>query len=170
MIESIAVRKVLNNTPEWLLKFFYSDLYLALFALFVFLSWVTNQPVIGILAITVFGTIVLIITSDLTPALPLLAMACCIFATSDISSYLIYLVIFIPLIAAFVFHFVYYPPSLRRGRMFFPQLAITFALLIAGCDCISKESYLSTLGYVLLLGVLVLALYLLYNAYYRKNS
>lgn len=169
MLENAFVRKTLSKTPPALIKFFYSDWYLAAFALLAYVSWITNQPVIGMLAISLFGSVLFIITADLTPALPLLCMACCIFATDDIAGYMIYLVVLIPLVAAAVFHVIYYPPQPRKGKMFYPQLAITAALIIAGCDCIGRESYAATIGYVLLLGAAILVLYLLYNAYYRKN-
>lgn len=150
--------------------FFYSDVYLALLAVFVYVSWVTNQPVIGLLAISLFGTIALLATPDLAPTMPLLIMACCIFATDNIASYLIYITALIPLILAVVFHLIYYPPVLTLGKMFLPQVAISVALLVAGCTSIDSESYSATLGYVLLLGVLILVVYVVYGSYYRKNA
>lgn len=155
---------------KWSNKFFYSSLYLGCLAVLIYLSWILNNPVIGLATISVFGTITLIFSEDITPTMALLVMACCIFATDDIGGYVIYVLVLIPLIIAIGLHFVLYPRKLKLGKMFFPQLAVSIVLILAGVGTIAIKNYFSTFFYCILLGLVILIFYVLYYTYYTNEK
>ncbi len=150
-------------------KFFYSYIYLFILSLSVYLSWLLNAPYIGLAAISILGTLTLLFNEDLTPTMALIIFAACIFATDDISSYLIYITVLIPLIISIPLHFVIYGFKLRIGKMFFPQLAISIAILVAGVGTIALKNYLSTLFYCILLGFVILLFYVLFCSFDKDD-
>lgn len=77
----------------------------------------------------------------------------------------------IPLLAVIVpcilFHFIYYRPKFKLGKMFFPYLAIAIAITLGGLFTIGFKQYfnLTPLYYVVGLGFGMLLIYLLLNAH-----
>lgn len=168
----LAMGKAFKSKLNSLLadKFFYSSLYLGLLATAIYLSWILNVPVIGLAVISLFGTLILIFSEDITPTMALIVMACCVFATSDIGGYVIYVLVLIPLIVAIGLHFVIYKRKIVVGKMFFPQLAVSIVLLIAGIGSIAIKNYFSTFFYCVLLGFVILIFYILYSTYYSNDK
>ncbi|MCR4874256.1 MAG: glycosyltransferase [Clostridia bacterium] len=162
--------KINSKTPKWLLEFFYSDLYIALVAICVFLSWFFDSPAIALTFISITVSVELIITRDIIPTLPAAIMAACIFPTGDFAKYLQFIPILIPTFLAAIFHIVVYPPRFRWGHMIIPQILVAISLLLGGIGSISKDNYLSAFIYVLFLGVFILIVYITYDAYYMKND
>lgn len=56
------------------------------------------------------------------------------------------------------------------GKMFFPQIAVSIALMLGGVGVVSKENYISVLPNVIALGVGVLAVYLLFANFIKKDD
>ena len=158
------------KTPNWIKKFFYSDVYLFIIALSMFLSWSMHQPIFGFLAIGILGALTLILIDDISPTLPIIIMSVCMIFTTDINAFIYYTPCFIPIIIGVIFHFIYYPVSIKKGKMFWPQIAITIAMLLGGCNVIAKDLYVKAVPFILILGLLVLAVYMLFNSYYMENE
>ncbi|MBR2480587.1 MAG: O-antigen ligase family protein, partial [Clostridia bacterium] len=72
---------------------------------------------------------------------------------------------FIPLPIAIVTHFIRFRVPFRLGKLFFPQLAVSIALLVGGLGTISLEHYTIGLVYALLLGVAILFFYFFFYLY-----
>lgn len=165
----MSLLSAIKNKGEKAKKFFYSGMYLFLLSLSVFLSWLFSAPYIGLSVISIMGTLTLLFNEDITPTMPLIVLAGCIFATDDIAGYLIYILVLIPLIISIPLHFIIYPFKIKLGKMFFPQLAISVALLLAGVGSIAVKNYLSTLFYSVLLGLVILLFYVLYYSYNKDD-
>lgn len=162
-------RIFIEAVPEKIRRFFYSDLYLALFAALFFLSWYLAIPLIGIIAISLLGSVQLIISRDALPLVPLLLFAPMIFPIRQIEFSGLFYLGYIPLIVSGVFHIIYYPPRIRRGKLTAPLFFVSVALLISGCTVISLEEFESSFRYMLRLGFEALAIYIVLNCYIEEN-
>lgn len=155
--------------PEWLKKFFYSDAYLVILGILMFAAWYTKMPIVVFLPGSILAMTALIILDDFSPLLPVILYVPCIFQTKDPAPYWWHLVGAIPLVAGLIFHFAYYRPKRAKLRMVIPQLLIAAAMLLGGLGSISKEHYLGTLTYNIMLGFLPLIFYVI-MAIYSKPS
>ena len=156
--------------PEWLKKFFYSDAYLAIIGILIIVAWYTKIPIIAFLPASILVMTALIVLDDFSPMLPIILYAPCIFQTKDPAPYWWQLVGAIPLVIGLVFHFVYYRPKRAKLRMVIPQLLIAAAMLLGGLGSISKEHYLGTLTYNVMLGFLPLIFYVVMAIYSKPNK
>ncbi len=174
MIHSLTFNynKLLSNKiPDKVKRFLYSDWYLLILTVLCFSSWVANLPWLGFATITVFGTVILIILDDLTPVIPLAMFAPFVIPSSEnIQGYLSLIYIFIPLIIAAIFHVVYYRKKFHLGKMFYPQLSISVAMIVAGCTSIALDRYVGALGYTFMLGPMILIAYFLFYNYSMPNK
>lgn len=160
-----------KKIPFFLKAFFYSDAYLAVLAILIFTSWITGMPIIGLVSIVVFATVILISIDDVLPIFPLFAMAAsCISDNVNLEQYFQFVYLLIPLVIALVFHIIYYRKKFVFGKMFLPQTILSVAMFIGGCTVISKEHYLGALLYTALLSIGVFVIYIFFRNYLRKNN
>lgn len=147
-------------------KFLYSRAYFALLCATIFLCWFFEVEAYGVIGIIFFASIVLIMRRDTTPLIPIIFVVAMIFPRDiDPMTYANVFYFFIPLPIAIVTHFVRFRVPFRLGKLFFPQLAVSIALLVGGLGSISLEHYTIGLVYALLLGVAILFFYFLFYLY-----
>ena len=147
-------------------RFLYSRLYLALLTLTIFLCWFFEVEAYGVIGIIFFASIVLVLRRDTTPLIPIIFVVAMIFPRDiDPMTYANVFYFFIPLPIAIVTHFIRFRVPFRIGKLFFPQLAVSIALLVGGIGSISLEHYTIGLVYALLLGVAILFFYFLFYLY-----
>ena len=161
---------LLNKVPQKFKNFFYSDIYPPICAAVFFISWVVafygGFPLIGVIFAVLTASVALVICDDVVPCIPLLFMvAFSIGDTSDLSIYIPYLTVLIPLFIAIPFHLAHYrPKKFSFGSLGVPQLIITIVLLLGGCTSITLSRYVGALTYSLLLGV---GVFFIYFAFYN---
>lgn len=152
-------------------KFLYSDAYLFLFSLLVFTAWCFGFEKYALIAVLLISALLLFLNGDSLPLLAPLFMAAFIFPKNvSPSEYYTLLYAVIPLVAAIVFRAVKHKGKWKLGGMFFPQLAVSIALLFGGAFTIGKEHYLGALGFSMLLGFVILALYFIINNFTKEDS
>ena len=114
-------------------RFLYSRLYFALLCLTIFLCWYFEVEAYGVIGIIFFASIVLIMRRDTTPLIPIIFVVAMIFPRDiDPMTYANVFYFFIPLPIAIVTHFIRFRVPFRLGKLFFPQLAVSIALLVGG--------------------------------------
>lgn len=147
-------------------KFFYSGLYVLLLGIIVFVCWLTESEVAGIGILVVFASVYLAFKNDITPLLPIVFLVAMMFPKDvDPTSYGAAFCLLIPLPIGIAVHLVRFSEKPKTGKMFFPQLAVSAALLLGGIGSISTERYAAGLTYALMLGALILLLYFLFYNY-----
>lgn len=152
-------------------KVLYSDIYLAVLALFIFLGWLFQLEKIALVLVFVFGTVIFILNDDVLPAFALLLFTPLVFPKdTDPSGYFVLLYAAIPLVGAIIYHIVKYRRKFKTGQMFYPQLAVSVALILGGCTCISANDYMRVIGFTLFLGAGILLLYSLMNQYVIEDK
>ena len=129
----------LNKIPDKIKDFFYSDVYILTVALISFVSWVSGIVALGWILIILIASFALIVIDDAQPLFPLLFFVpFCISDTTDISQYYPLLPFLAILVAALVFHIVFYrPKKFIRGEAFYSQIAVSVALILGGCTSVS---------------------------------
>lgn len=158
--------RFMNKLNEFGDKFLYSRLYFALLTATIFLCWFFEVEAYGVIGIIFFASIVLIMRRDTTPLIPIIFVVAMIFPRDiDPMTYANVFYFFIPLPIAIVTHFIRFRVPFRLGKLFFPQLAVSIALLVGGIGSISLEHYTIGLVYALLLGVAILFFYFLFYLY-----
>ena len=80
---------------------------------------------------------------------------------SVLTDYMWYAII--PVASAILFHMIYYRRPFVKGKLFYPLIAVSAALILGGVFCISREDYFRPIGlyYVLGLGAAQLFFYCL---------
>ena len=158
--------KFLNKLNDFGDRFLYSRLYFALLCATIFLCWFFEVEAYGVIGIIFFASIVLIMRRDTTPLIPIIFVVAMIFPRDiDPMTYANVFYFFIPLPIAIVTHFIRFRVPFRVGKLFFPQLAVSIALLLGGIGSISLEHYTIGLVYAILLGVAILFFYFLFYLY-----
>ena len=158
--------KFLNKLNDFGDRFLYSRLYFALLSLTIFLCWFFEVEAYGVIGIIFFASIVLIMRRDTTPLIPIIFVVAMIFPRDiDPMTYANVFYFFIPLPIAIVTHFIRFRVPFRIGKLFFPQLAVSIALLVGGLGSISLEHYTIGLVYAILLGVAILFFYFFFYLY-----
>lgn len=158
--------KFLNKLNDLGDRFLYSRLYFALLTATIFLCWFFEVEAYGVIGIIFFASIVLVMRRDTTPLIPIIFVVAMIFPRDiDPMTYANVFYFFIPLPIAIVTHFIRFKVPFRIGKLFFPQLAVSIALLVGGIGTISLEHYTIGLVYALLLGVAILFFYFLFYLY-----
>lgn len=158
--------KFLNKLNDFGDKFLYSRLYFALLVLTIFLCWFFEVEAYGVIGIIFFASIVLVMRRDTTPLIPIIFVVAMIFPRDiDPMTYADVFYFFIPLPIAIVTHFVRFRVPFRIGKLFFPQLGVSIALLLGGIGSISLEHYTIGILYAILLGVAIFFFYFLFYLY-----
>ncbi len=158
--------KFLNKLNDFGDRFLYSRFYFLLLTATIFLCWFFEFEAYGIVGIIFFASIVLVMRKDTTPLIPIIFVVAMIFPRDiDPMNYSTLFYFLIPLPIAIVTHFIRFRTQLRVGKLFFPQLAVSIALLLGGIGTISLEHYTTGLVYALLLGVAILFFYFFFYLY-----
>lgn len=156
---------------QFIQKFVYTDYYLMIVAALLFIGWVTKCIPFGLTALIVVSCLVLIGSNDILPLTINIFGAALIIYTDDISQLLFMWPMLLPLIPSFaVFIVRNVKHKFQLGKMFYPQLAVALVLLLGGAGAVSAAGYARALPTALVLGVGVLAVYLLYNHFLKKDS
>ena len=158
--------KFMNKLNDIGDRFLYSRTYFAILCLTIYLCWLFEYEIYGVVAIILFASIVLILRRDTTPLIPIVMVVAMIFPHDvDPMNYASAFYFFIPLPIAFIVHFARFRVPIRLGKLFFPQVAVSVALLVGGIGAISGEMYVRGLTYAILLGVAILFFYFLFYLY-----
>ena len=157
-------------------KFLYSDYYLLVIAAIIFLFWNIGYyarfvEVAGLIIIVLLASFILVVKDDLTLVLPIIFMVAAIFPVEiNPMAYGLAVLGLIPLPIALVYHLVHYYRGFKIHKYFFPQLAVSIALIFGGIGTIDAIGYKNGLVWVLLLGIAILALYFLFSNYCKPKK
>ncbi len=131
------VRNVLGKSPEWLKKFFYTDLYLCIYIIATLSSWILDRPEIGLTLFGICGAISLLIVDDLTIQLPHMFYLVGNFVSQDAMVYVQsktgpYIGLMFGIYAlSLILHFIIYKPVLRVRKLIIPYLLLEVAFLLS---------------------------------------
>jgi len=154
-------------------KFFYSDIYLGILCLFVFVSWIIEMPALGFVSIIILTSITLIVHDDLSVEIPVVLFIPLVIKGGNINpaDYVPLIPVFIPLVISIVFHLIVYKPShFTKGKFFWAQIGIAIAMIMGGAFSVSGETYLKGLLMVVLMGPVMLLIYWLWNNYIKNSQ
>lgn len=143
--------------------FVYSGLLPLITSLIVLLFWIANLQLIGLLAIVLITSFVLIVYDDLLPIISFMFMIPMSFRDTDIAftTEIIYcVIIFSVLVIALIIHFVKYPiKKIELDKFFFVILSIIGIFLIGGLFSGNSKHYFDGIGIFLMSGVVPLAIH-----------
>jgi len=135
---------------------------------------VYNREVDGAVAFVLLASVMLIVSSRLTDAMyPAMLMA--VFVTRCYDSADIFLArawVAVPVVAAIVFHFVFYRKPFRLGPSFPGLCAVSVAVTLGGVGTISRAEYFAptALFYVFGLGIGMILFYLLIRPHMEGDA
>ena len=166
------IQNGLNKIPNKIKDFFYSDVYILAVALISYIAWVSGVMALGFILIVLIASFALVVVDDAQPMFPLLFFVpFCISDTKNIAQYYSLLPFLAILIAALIFHFIFYrPKKFTAGEGFYSQIAVSVALILGGCTSVLANRYLGALSYTLLLGVGVLFVYTVFRNYIKNSK
>lgn len=153
-------------------KFAYTDYYFIALAIITFIGFITKNFIVGFVGLIGYSCFVLLFLDDILPLVGNIFFAPLMIYSDEVSEFISIWPIFIPLgicILIFVIRNIK-NKHFTLGKMFFPQLAVTFALLIGGVGVIAKDGFLRALPTTLVLGVGVLAVYMLVNHFLKRDK
>ena len=149
-------------------KAIYTDYYLWVIMAIVFIAWVTECAPFGFVALVLVSSFVLIFSRDILPLFANIFGAVLMIYTDKVDEFLYLWPVFIPLglsVVAFVVRNIIIKnkngDKFQLGKLFFPQVAVSVALLLGGVGVVSGEAYVSALAHTIVLGVGMLAVYIL---------
>lgn len=153
---------------EFVNKAIYTDYYIWTILAIVFIGWVTKCAPFGFVALILVSSFVLVFSRDILPLFANIFGAILMIYTDKVDEFLYLWPVFIPLgiaIVVFIVRNVLYKKQLgdkfRLGKLFFPQVAVSVALMLGGVGVVSGEGYVAALPHTLVLGVGLLAVYML---------
>lgn len=152
--------------------FTYTDWYLILVCAITFAAWYLKCAPLGFIGLVVFSCFFLIFSDDFLPFLVNIFAAVLMIYSSKLEEFLYLWPSFIPLGICIVIFIVrnIKNAKFKFGKMFFPQLAVSVALLIGGYGVLSKEGFNRALPTVLFLGIGVLAVYVIFNLFMKRDE
>ena len=160
-----------NKYEQFIKKFVYTDYYLILVSLLTFLGWVTKCAPFGLSVAIIIICLVLLGTDDILPLTFNIFGAMLLIYSEDPKDYVYMWPMLIPMVICIV---IFVVKNCRHrfslGKMFFPQLAVSIALLLGGVGVISTQAYERTLLNCLLLGFGVLLVYVFYNHFLKRDD
>lgn len=151
-------------------NFAYSDIYLAVVAAIVTVAWAVKSAEFGFVALILFACVSLVLLDDILPLTAPIFYAMCMIFTDQVDDFLFMWPTFIPLGVAVVIFVVRNRSRVKLGKMVFPQLAVSVALLLGGAGTIAASDYLRALPSVLFLGIGVLAIYILLYQFVKTDE
>jgi hypothetical protein len=162
------VKKCFEQVEKGVNQAVYTDFFLIAVLAVAFITWVTECATFGFVTLGILLTVILVFSQDILPLFAVLFSSALMLYTKDIDKLMHLWPVFIPVGMALVVFFarnivrkVKMKDKFRLGKMFFPQLAVSLALLLGGVGVISAERYLLALPNVLGLGVAGLAVYMI---------
>lgn len=147
-------------------KLFNSELPMAILSFFIFFSWFFELEIVAFSLVIIYASVSLVFVDDTLPLMPAIILTT--FTVADginIVKYINFAYAAVVIVAALLFHMIYYRKKIRFGKMFLPQALVALALLLGGLGTISIEYYLGTLALNLLLGIGILLMYFLFYLY-----
>lgn len=137
------------------------------------LAVVFDAELVGMFALAVIATLLLVFCDDLLSiAFPLMGIFLCSIEFyedySVLTNYMWYAII--PFAVALAFNLIYYRAPFARGRFFFPQLAVSAALSLGGLFCISPKEYFGPAALYFSIGCGFFMLFIYYLASSRMSK
>ncbi|HHX49611.1 MAG TPA: O-antigen ligase family protein [Clostridiales bacterium] len=168
-----------NKKPNWfnVASIFFTNLYdselpMIFLAIMVFFSWLFSIEAMAMITAVIYTTIAFIFIDDTAHLIAPLLLIPFMFSNgnADVSQYFWLSYFFIFIVLALIFHMFYYKKRFKLGKMFWPQVAISIALLLGGVGNISGKSYMNGFATSMTLGILILVLYYLFYQYRNPKS
>lgn len=150
-------------------KFLYTGFYPLTLFIVGLIFYILRLEVVGVIVQLSVLLFVLVTHRDTMPALYPFLLICTIplrmYGIVDVWLKLVPLVAVV--VPCLLFHFIYYRPKIKKGKMFFPYLAVAIAITFGGLFVVSPKAYFTftALYYVVGLGFGMLLMYLLLNAH-----
>ncbi len=158
-------------------KFIYTDWYVFFVLAIVVSAWAVQNATYGFVAHILVSSVVLAFSDDVLPLLVNAFGAMLMIYRNSLDEYSHLWPTFIPLgvaMAVFIARNVHVLVATKQkfvlGKLFFPQLAVSVALLLGGVGVISKQGYIQGLPNAIALGVGVLAIYLIFTNFTKKDD
>lgn len=154
-------------------KFLYTDAYILLVLAIVLIAWWVQNATFGFVALILVSCFALVFSDDILPLTVNIFGAVLMIYKDKVDEFLYMWPTFIPLGIAIVWFVVRNLRGKKRfvmGKMFFPQIAVSVALLIGGIGVVEKSNYLDSLPISIALGIGVLFVYLLYTNFTKQDS
>lgn len=154
-------------------KYLYSGWYLAIVAFIISFFWILGKfvpgaEIAGVIIVVLLCSFILVFVEDVTPLIPIFVVVSAMFpADVNPAEYGLAFIGLAPLPIALIYHVIRYFRGFKIKKFFFPQLAISIALIVGGVGVISAEEYANGIAWVLLLGALILLLYFVFSSYER---
>ncbi|HBW05579.1 MAG TPA: hypothetical protein DEF02_03220, partial [Clostridiales bacterium] len=181
--DSTKLKRAFSFAQEGIRKFAYTDLYILLVLAIVVAAWVWQNATFGFVTLILVSCAVLVFSDDILPlSVNAFGAMLMIFKADgegaiDISRFFYLWPTFIPLAVAILIFVVRNTVAKVKnkqrfvlGKMFFPQVAVSAALLLGGVGTIAAKNYLTALPNVIALGVGVLAVYLLFANFIKIDE
>ncbi len=165
------MEKVLNNNAavDKLRSFFISERFMIIELAIACIVTVFNIEVAGLLIFISIITVLLVVCDDLiATTLPFLLVCETLIKCYDsYNTFIQYVWFTVPLVAALIFHFIFYRQKIILGKSFFSILAVSVSVTLGGAGYISAKEYFSLVSfyYVFGLGFGMLIIYILLNTY-----
>ena len=162
---------LLEKYQSFVSKFVYTDFYLALVCVVVFLGWITKCAPLGITGAVILACFALLGADDILPLTVNIFSAVLLVYSYDFSDYTYLWPLAFPLGICFVYFLVRNGKhKFKLGKMFFPLLAVAYALLLGGVGTLVKQDFIRALPDYAMLGLGVPAVYILYNHYLKRDD
>ena len=160
-----------SKCEQFIKKFIYTDFYLLLVSLITVIGWATKCAPFGISVLAVIACLALLAADDILPLTINIFGAMLVIYTSKIEELLVVWPVMLLLApCAIVFVVKNCRHRFHTGKMFYPQLAVALVLLLGGAGVISGADYSRALPTALILGFGVLAIYVLYNHFLKRDG
>lgn len=170
--KKIDFKSILDKADDAVRKFLFTDAYYILVVTIVTLAWVVKSEELGFIGLIAVSSVCLLFADDIMPFTVNIFAAFLMIYDSNVETFLHMWPVFIPLgiaLAVFVVRNVG-KRKLKLGKMFFPQLAVSVALLIGGAGVTNKEEFMRAFPNAITLGVAALAVYLLYVNFTKRDE
>lgn len=155
---------------QFIKKFVYTDYYLLLITVISIIGWATKCAPVGVGILSVVAFLVLIGTDDALPLTANIFGAILVIYTNKIEEIIYIWPALLLLVPGFIVFFAKNSRhKFRLGKMFMPQAAVSVALLMGGVGVVATADYARSLPNILLLGIGVLAIYVFYNHYLKRD-
>lgn len=146
---------------EILDKIVYSDWYLLAIAALVVLFWALEALVAGFITFLLIISVLLVLKRDMTPCLPIVISIYCVISKAEFPPYFAYMfIMFVPVVASLIFHFVYYRHGKVRGGAFgLAYLLVAASMFMGGVMSNQLNDELKGLAFAAFLGLFPFAVY-----------
>lgn len=169
-------KEIYLNFEKKAREFLYTDAYILLVLAIVLIAWLAQNSTFGFVALILVSCVALVVSDDIIPLTVNIFGAPLMIFDDSVSSFVYLWPTFIPLvlaIAVFVVRNVKNKIARKKfvmGKMFFPQICVSIALLLGGAGIVEKSNYLDALPICIALGIGVLFVYLLYCNFAKTEN